>query len=69
MDDEGIGLIQHFQKGVRRTLELEMLLEKEGFSGQLNLEVSLSPGLKLSSPKQILGYEEVLHSRDPLNLV
>lgn len=63
MGDEGIGLIQHFQKGVRRALELEMLLEKKGFSGQLNLKVSLSPGLKLASPKQIVGHEEVLHSR------
>lgn len=38
MDDEGIGLVQHFQKGDHRALELEMLLEKKGFSGQLNLE-------------------------------
>lgn len=57
MDDEGIGLVQHFQKGVCRALKLEMLLEKKGFSRQLHLEVRLSPGLKLESPKQIVGYE------------
>lgn len=49
MDDEGFGLVQHFQKGVHRALELEMLLEKMGFSGQLIWKYLYN--MDLESPK------------------
>lgn len=57
------------QRAFLRALMLVTLLEKKRFSGQENLEISLSHGLKLESPKQVVGSKEVLNIWNPLNFV